>query len=112
MFNFYKKDGVCNASTNEKKLEMFSHWLQSDIQANETILEIYLDNIRKVKNGKLVQYEQTGNMFTLSINLLGAKIIFDDEYSDDEYMESASMPLDELIELLSKWNSFIRKNIR
>lgn len=98
---FYFLDGSPELEIEESKL-LLSHFMGSDIQGCDYTVNLNLEMCSKVKNGELLEWEGTGNAFTIYIKPSG--VLIENAYTFDEF-EIAT--IEEFEWYLTQWKKLL-----
>ena len=69
MYFYIDSNNICRVKRNNLKLsdEMIADFLEEDVMGVEDTVDLIIDNISQVQNGKIEIWEGTGNAHTISI---------------------------------------------
>jgi hypothetical protein len=79
--------------------DLLARFLESDVQGSVITAYDILGMLDRVESGETELWEGTGNAYTLTLTVHGARI--EDELADDA--EALDLPLSELREALDAW---------
>ena len=104
MYFYIDSNNICRVKRNNLKLsdEMIADFLEEDVMGVENTVDLIIDNISQVQNGKIEIWEGTVNAHTISITK--DKINIFNEFTE---MEVTIYDFEYFLSLLYQWKKLI-----
>lgn len=109
MYFYIDGNDICRVERNNLKLsdEMIADFLEEDVMGVEDTVDLIIDNINQVQNGKIEIWEGTGNAHTISITK--DKINIFNEFTE---MDVTIYDFEYFLSLLYQWRKLIESRER